>query len=111
MMKFPNAKKDDQIQNEIFATQMKLQSLEKRNTSALKKTFVLPSKFKKYKAIYSTLKQKNYRKITTKKFYIYKMFVEAGFSKYQCLFIRNYKEFIPMLQYIIKEKMNCYSSY
>lgn len=39
------------------------------------------------------------------------MFVEAGFSKYQCLFIRNYKEFIPMLQYIIKEKMNCYSSY
>lgn len=37
MMKFSNAKKDDQIQNEIFAAQMKLQSLEKRNASVLLK--------------------------------------------------------------------------
>lgn len=37
MTKFSNAKKDDQIQNEIFAAQMKLQSLEKRNASVLLK--------------------------------------------------------------------------
>lgn len=58
-----------------------------------KKSFVLPNELRKYKATYSTLNRKI---ITTKKtlyIYIY-IFVEAGLSKYQYLFIRNYKEII-----------------
>lgn len=60
-----------------------------------KKSFVLLSEFKTYKAIYSTLKQKNSEKLSSLKnsiylsIYLLKM---AKLSKYQCSIIRNYNK-------------------